>query len=323
VNLWTKEESLRGLPSLTGDQIVAPPPRGTLYQTVQVLPTNMQVTTFAGAIFAAGSQQDINADSKFSGAGYQSLGASFQFPDARGSAEYLAYGDISFLPALSDAVPADYPTLLNPQAYAEIKSVAFLSQVLATIPQGASLGSLPNASQVHSPALLHSGDADPVRIYSVSGNVLFNTGADYFFEIPKLVWIKAALDVNITLNSASIYSAANLIASDIHTTPQWIQNLAPGDTSVIEAGQDTDLDVRVEGPGTLYVQAGRNVLPDTRILSEGNGDDNALPAQGANLTVLAGLGGIGTANYPNYAGFIQAYFNPVNAAKVARVAAAK
>ncbi len=305
-----------GLPSLTGDQIVVSFP-GTLYQTVQVLPTNMQVTAFAGAIFAPNSQQDLNANSKFGDAGYQSLGASFQFPAARGSAEYLAYGDISDLPALSDAAPADYPTLLNPQAYAEIKNAAFLSQVLATIPQGVSVGALPNASQVHSPALLHSGDSDPVRIYSVSGNVLFNAAADYFFEIPKLVWIKAALDVSITLNSASIYNQANLIVSNIHTTPQWIQNLAPSDTSVIEAGQDVDLNVRVDGPGTLYVQAGRDILPDTRILSEGNGDDNALPVQGANLTVLAGLGGIDSANYPNYAGFIQAYFNPVNAAKVA------
>jgi hypothetical protein len=276
----------------------------------------MQVTAFAGAIFAAGSQQDINANSKFVGAGYQSLGADFQFPDARGSAEYLAYGDISVLPALSDAAPANYPTLLNPQAYAEIKGAAFLSQVLATIPQGTSLGTLPNVSQVHSPALLHSGDADPVRIYSVSGNVLFNTGADYFFEIPKPVWIKAAQNVSITLNSASIYNQANLLISDIHTTPQWIQNLAPSDVSVIEAGQDVDLNVRVDGPGTLYVQAGRDILPETRILSEGNGDDNALPAQGANLTVLAGLGGIGTGFGPDYLAFIKSYFDPANAPKV-------
>jgi hypothetical protein len=149
-----------GLPSLTGDQIVNPPP-GTLYQTVQVLPTNMRVTAFAGAIFAPNSQQDINANSKFVGAGYQSLGADFQFPDARGTAEYLAHGDISVLPALSDAAPANYPTLFNPKAYAEIRGAAFLSQVLATIPQGTSLTTLPNVSQAHSPAILHRATPIP------------------------------------------------------------------------------------------------------------------------------------------------------------------
>ena len=141
--------------------------------------------------------------------------------------------------------------------------------------------------------------------------------ADYFFEIPKPVWIKAAQNVSITLNSNSIYSVVNQIAGEIHSTPQWIQNLAPSDLSVIEAGQDVDLNIRVDGPGTLYIQAGRDILPDTRILSEGNGDNNALAAEGANITALAGLGGIGTTFYPNYAGFIAAYFNPAKAANVA------
>jgi hypothetical protein len=172
---------------------------------------------------------------------------------------------------------------------------------------------------VHSPAILHSGDTDPVRIYSIAGNVLFNTNVsttDYFFEIPKSVWIKAALNVDINLNALSIYNVPQPPSANTNTTPQWIQNLAPSDVSVIEAGQDVDLNVRVDGPGTLYVQAGRDVLPDTRILSEGNGDDNALPAQGANLTVLAGLGGIGTGFGPDYLAFIKSYFDPANAAKV-------
>ena len=303
-------------PSLTGDQIVT----GTLYQTVQVLPTNMRVTAFAGGIFLPGSQEDISAESKFKDAGYEFLGADFQFPDARGTAEYLANQDVSVLPALSDADPTAYPTLINPQTYSEIISANFLSQVLATVPQGTSLATLPNVSQVHSPTLLHSGDPNPVRVYSVTGSVLFTndlSGTAYFFEIPKPVWIKAGLAVSIDLNSASVYNDSQLVPVNIHTTPQWIENLAPSDISLIEAGQDVDLNIRIDGPGTLYVQAGRNVLSDTRILSEGNGDDNALPGQGANVTLLAGLGGIGTGYYPNYAGFIQAYFNPANASNVA------
>ncbi len=42
-----------------------------------------------------------------------------------------------------------------------------------------------------------------------------------------------------------------------------------------------------------------------------------MPASGANITLLAGLGGIGPAYYPNYSGFIAAYFNPAKAANVA------
>src|SRR5271165_6225433 len=306
-------------PSLTGDQNLSESPEQ--HQTVQVLPTNMLVTAFTGGIFVPGSQEDTSAAKKFSGAGYQFLGADFQFPDARGTAEYLAYQDVSTLPALSDADPTAYPTLVNPQAYSENSSANFLSQVLATVPQANPLlGTLPNVSQVHSPALLHSGDPNPVRVYSVTGSVLFTnslSGTAYFFEIPKPVWIKAGQNVSIDLNSASMYSQPALEPSSIVTPPQWIENLASSDLSVIEAGQDVDLNIRIDGPGTLYVQAGRNVLSDTRILSEGNGDDNALPSQGANVTVLAGLGGIGSANDPNYAGFIQAYFNPANASTVA------
>jgi filamentous hemagglutinin family protein len=302
------------LPSLTGKSS-----RNRNEINVQVLPPNMHVAAFGGAIFAPDSTQDTNEKSKFANAGYLYLGsragADFQFPDARGGAEYLATGDISLLPGLSDANLADYPTLLHPQDYLQhnyfnpsvngVNSITYLSQVLATVPEATSPALLPSVAQVHSNSVLHAGDNIPVRVYSTrgdAGNVSSGAISVAFFEIPKPLWIKAGRDVNLRLNAAT----------SSYTTPQWIQNVAPGDVSVIESGRDIDLEIRVGGPGTLYVQAGRNLFPSSRILSEGNGDDPALPRQGANLTVLAGLGGIGSGYYPNYSGFIQRYFDPPN-----------
>jgi filamentous hemagglutinin family protein len=296
---------------------------------VQILPTNFEILTFGGGIFAPGSTQDVNLNSKFQNAGYTYLGftpfgADFQFPGARGDATFFATGDIALLPALSDADPANYPTFFNPQSYSQpIRPISLrasvpnlLSGILATVPEARSPALVPSVSQVHSTALLHAGDNTPVRVYSTQGdvtNVSSGVVQVILFEIPKPLWIKAGRDVNLILNSASIYGNSPATAT---TSPQWVQNLAPGDISVIEAGRDIDLNIRVDGPGTLYVQAGRNLFPSSQILSEGNGDYLALPQQGASLTVVAGVGGIGTDFYPNYSGFIQSYFDPPNIVNV-------
>ena len=303
--------------SLTGDVGLV---SKAIAGSVQVLPPTMRVTAFDGSI-STGTQSDNNA-------AYNFLGSDFQFPAARGTADYLAYQDVSVLPALSDANPADFPTLLQPQAFLEpkgAKSKDFLTGVIATFPEQfvTSSGStaLPAIAQTHDPALLHAGDTDPVRIYSVTGNVSHGflavvpqtttppNGAN-LFEIPKSVWIKAGQDISLLLNQSGPSGAP------VTYLTQWIENLAPGDVSVIEAGRDVNLNVRVDGPGMLYIQAGRNLIGTSQIVSEGNGDDNSLPSEGANITVLTGLGGIGAGFGPDYSGFIQSYFDPSNASKV-------
>ena len=65
------------------------------------------------------------------------------------------------------------------------------------------------------------------------------------------------------------------------------------------------------------MQAGRNLIGTSQIISEGNGDDTSLPSQGANITVIAGVGGIGAGYGPDYSAFIKAYFNPANTGSVA------
>jgi len=299
--------------SLTGDvggvnQVVG---------SVQVLPPSMRVTAFAGSI-SAGTQADNSAGYYFLGS---YLGSDFQFPASRGTADYLAEQDISLFPALSDADPGNYPTLLNPEAFREVQGANaaganFLVAVIATVPEQYETpqihNALPSINQAHSPLLLHSGDTNFVHIYSVTGSVsnsLANGSPNPIFEIPKPVWIKAGKDVTLLLNQDRSAPQAYLT--------EWIENLAPSDISVIEAGRDVNLNVRIDGPGTLYVQAGRNLTGTNQILSEGNGDDTSLPSQGANITVLTGLGGIGGSYGPDYSAFIQSYFDLANAANVA------
>jgi len=252
-----------------------------------------------------------------------------QFPTPTGTADYLAYQDISTLPVLSDADPANFPTLLNPEAFAEVSksggggSQGFLVSVISTFPEayfvnGGNEFLLPSISQAHSQEILHSGDTNPVHIYSVTGNisnVLANFNPNDLFEIPKPVWIKAGGNVTLLLNQ-SVGQTGQLLGLPVYST-QWIENISPTDISVIEAGLDLDLNVRIDGPGTLYVQAGRNLIGTSQIISEGNGDEISLPSQGANITVITGVGGIGAGYGPDYSAFIQAYFDPANTGKVA------
>ena len=186
--------------SLTGD-VGAGLPSGVPQGSVQVLPPTMRVTALLGGI-SGGTPVDITA-------GYNYLGSDFQFPTSTGTADYLAYKDISIFPALSDADPAGYPTLFNPQAFAQVASAGlggFLVSVIATFPEKYASGqtfALPSISQAHWQNILHAGDTDPVQIYSLAGNItnpppIGNTHA--IFDIPKPVWIKAGGNVTLLLN---------------------------------------------------------------------------------------------------------------------------
>jgi filamentous hemagglutinin len=112
-----------------------------------------------------------------------------------------------------------------------------------------------------------------------------------------------------------------------------IENTAPGDVSVVQAGRDIIscmpcdaqnqdwFNIRVGGPGTLEVLAGRNVfaqagLYNTQavgISSVGNADNAInLPTGGATIDIAVGLGAKG----PDTANFIKTYIDPANAGTV-------
>ncbi|GKQ51846.1 filamentous haemagglutinin family protein [Bradyrhizobium sp. Ce-3] len=107
-----------------------------------------------------------------------------------------------------------------------------------------------------------------------------------------------------------------------------IENAGPGDASLVQAGRDivscqpcslayTDVfNIRVEGPGSLSVLAGRDIVVQkgqygtqgVGITSVGNADNPLLPAIGASIGIAVGTG----ANGPDTAAFINLYLDPQN-----------
>nr|WP_233285706.1 filamentous haemagglutinin family protein [Bradyrhizobium acaciae] len=107
-----------------------------------------------------------------------------------------------------------------------------------------------------------------------------------------------------------------------------IENTGPGDASLVQAGRDIVscqpcslaypdfFNIRVEGPGSLSVLAGRDIvaqlgqfhLQGLGITSVGNADNPLLPPTGASISVAVGVG----ANGPDNAAFINLYFDPTN-----------
>ncbi|MDP3138695.1 MAG: filamentous hemagglutinin family protein [Burkholderiaceae bacterium] len=133
----------------------------------------------------------------------------------------------------------------------------------------------------HAVTPVHIGDTEPVRIYAVGGDVSGSLDK-LSLVLPKAVQVRAGRDVN------------NLGLE--------VQHVAASDTSVIVAGRDFRFDseatrssnarVRVGGPGSLEVTAGRDIDLGTSIgiVSRGNLDNSALPSGGANIHLAAGVG---------------------------------
>jgi filamentous hemagglutinin len=89
-----------------------------------------------------------------------------------------------------------------------------------------------------------------------------------------------------------------------------LENMSQDNVSVVKAGRDIKLTgednvIRLGGPGQLVVQAGRDIDLGKSYGIETTGNLNyvALPQQGADITVMAGVKGS-----PRYSDFIQRYF---------------
>jgi hypothetical protein len=151
-------------------------------------------------------------------------------------------------------------------------------------------------------------DPHTVVVYAVEGSL-----TSVALATPERASIRAGLDI--------VQPVFNL------------ENTNVNDTSLVEAGRDitsalpggilgTDIfNIRVEGPGTLVVQAGRNIVSQPGeyntqgigIESVGNTDDPLyLPTGGATIDLSVGVG----LNGPDIAGFINTYLNPANAGSV-------
>jgi filamentous hemagglutinin family protein len=187
-----------------------------------------------------------------------------------------------------------------------------------------------NPETLNSSTPLHAEDAQPVRIYSLNGDVIDGNAS---LQQPVTVvsdkpsQIEAGQDiVNLSLRGLNLYASdITLIQAgrDIYDTPLSAANPVPL--------------IAVGGIGDLLVQAGRNIGPiasadaalDVGLLPFGNGAiypgidtvgnlyDPYLSRAGANITVLFGVGpgenlnGIQSGGQ-TVAGFEQTYIDPAN-----------
>ena len=175
---------------------------------------------------------------------------------------------------------------------------------------------------LHATTPVHTGDLNPLRIYGLGGDI---TGLTLFSS--KFAQIYADRDItdvsfyiqNVGAENVSIVSAGRDIApynentelrtqaSDLSLGNALFDPLRPtvltnangtAQTSRILAG-----DIQISGPGSLEVLAGRdidlgtgpNFLDGTGagLTSVGSSRNPFLPFEGANLVMLAGVGGVG------------------------------
>jgi filamentous hemagglutinin len=167
---------------------------------------------------------------------------------------------------------------------------------------------------LHGDELLHEGDTNPVRLYAAGSDI---TGLTLFS--PKQTQIVAQRDItdvafylqNLTVDDVSLVSAGRDIV--LFNENSAVRNVANnpsagnfiGDSSrATSAGTTTTAlagDLQISGPGVLEVLSGRtidlgngaNFIDGTGvgITSIGNNRNPNLPFSGADLVILAGVGG--------------------------------
>lgn len=230
------------------------------------------------------------------------------FPAPTGNLALLANGSVLLESGpngsqvvLSDADPNLLPSPSNPGL--DYTNVAYALRSSKTT-------RVNNPIPVHANVPVHADqnqpdgqpDTTPARVIALTGNVAIeNTGATTtLFEFAKPAEISAGRDVR----------DLRLIAQNLHASDET--RVTAGHDVVYTLGRDAlgniaqnPSEVVVGGPGRLTVQAGRNIDlgASDGISTLGNTANPALPAGGADVTVLAG-----TASGIDYAGFIQRYF---------------
>src|SRR5262249_37775703 len=171
---------------------------------------------------------------------------------------------------------------------------------------------------------LHSGDPDPIRIYAVGGSVCAKSSGLCVNDQRPPVQLSFPKPLEV------------VAGVDIFSGTYTFQNNGPNDLSFFQAGRDLFQPVlQAVGSGTVLLQAGRDVilnqtgldstgkaskLEGGALLALGNRTDpsrvqinQALPDQGANFVVLAGM-----ANGVDWDGFAAAYLDPANGHHVGR-----
>jgi hypothetical protein len=225
------------------------------------------------------------------------------FPSARGNIALLAQSNLSINQpvSLSDADPSALPSPTKPLSLAVDGVSAELDQLISQLTPGAysSLSAVP----------VHTGhDAATAKFIALTGDITSGNQALLFVSRP----------------------AEFFAGNDISNLITVVENIEPGDVSLISAGRDirfvtprlpsdtvlgsagalsdTGNFIEIWGPGRLLVTAGRDVDLGTAggLLSQGNSKNLGLTGTGAAISVFSGLGPEGL----KLDGFINEYVAP-------------
>ncbi|MFD0895618.1 filamentous hemagglutinin family protein [Luteolibacter ambystomatis] len=272
-----------------------------------LMPGSLSVTTFSGNISLVGNL--TLSPSPVGNLELLSAGSvdGFQIAGVVSGTSFWSASRIN----LSDVNPASVPGVINPFAYqtlvgtgsgANKTNTGFLANLDALFAETGSLdGSLQKKQGLHTAGALHSGDDEPVRIYSesdISGITLFSGKAGRILAGRDLRDIAIYLQ-NVSTSDVSVVSAGrDLIAYDANTSGRIA---ARSTGNVLASGQTPQAgDIQIAGPGTLEVFAGRDLDlgigtnntdgTGTGITSVGNGRNPYLPFGGADVIIGAGVG---------------------------------
>lgn len=212
------------------------------------------------------------------------------WPSAEGNLELLAAQNVYFgggdaqtqiQVLLSDADPLLLPSI-------DIPSTSFVAIANSLNPANATQANLP---LFHAEVPVHSlsEEEEPVRIVARDGDVAFRASnqSPSFLSVAKPARVVAGRDIldlgfegqNLSeLDITSIIAGRDIIYS----------NARGANNELIGSIREIVLD----GPGTLQLAAGRNVDLQTSagISTRGNLNNRSLPAGGADVSVLTGLG---------------------------------
>lgn len=219
------------------------------------------------------------------------------FPSATGNLQLLAAGNVDVQAVnLSDADPA---LLLNP-LYIPVTGTTDNGRVVLYSNTNARLtGNLGLPRLNHAANPIHAQDDEPVRVVASNGNIKGE------FRLSKLARLVAGKDIT---NLA--FDGQNVKEADVTLMQAGRDIVFDTPRSVVTGVQQTnDSRINLGGPGRLEIRAGRNVDlgNSSGIVSRGNLVNPNLPVQGADVTVMAGVGDV-----TGYESFVDKYFNPKN-----------
>ncbi len=217
-------------------------------------------------------------------------------PSATGQLQVLAANSIigsGAMLGISGAALSLVATPFNPGMTVTNANGAILYNNHSTL----SPGLLLDFGQDTPSSALHAGDTQPALIFAGAGDILNLQLGQYTASsvtVPQAVIAAKPFDV---------YAGRDIVDSGTTASPDMFLNLAGTDTTSITAGRDIiESSFYIAGPGSLVVQAGRNVyLADQGVINSIGPIFNINPSNrnsGAAISVLAGVGA-----GPDYANF--------------------